>query len=87
MHMIQQVVDSDIELETEDPDGNLLYDSVRGVEKAPLRSSSMEDPLQEVDSEQAKQVFDSLLRPKTKPLGGQVYFRIQMDDNDSKEEK
>ena len=81
MHMIQQVVDSGIELETVDPDGNLLYDSVRGVEKAPLRSSSMEDPLQEPDSKQAKQVFDALLRPKTKPLGGQVYFRIHTDDN------
>ena len=85
MHMIQQVVDSDIELEMEDPDGNLLYDSVRGVEKAPLRSNSVDDPLQEVDSKQAKQVFDSLLRPKTKPLGGQVHFRTHTDDNDKDE--
>ena len=47
---------------------------------------SIEDPLlQEPDSAQAKQVLDELLRPKTKPLGVQVYLRSQTEDNDKDE--
>ena len=54
----------------------LIYDSVRGVTKAPLRDALHEDPLQQADQEQAEQVWEKMLRPKTKRQGAQEYFTI-----------
>lgn len=55
-----------------------IYDLVRGVTKAPLRKSAEEDHLQTKDSEIAKDVWENMLQPKTKRMGGtHEYFAIQ----------
>lgn len=87
LHMVQQVTDyynDDDEgaRRTADPTDDVtcssdIYDVVRGVSAAPLRKGREEDPLQQDDAEQAKQVWTSLLLPKTtRKGGGHQYFAI-----------
>ncbi|KAL3929973.1 MAG: hypothetical protein SGBAC_011972 [Bacillariaceae sp.] len=55
-----------------------IYDLVRGVTTAPLRKSPEKDHLQAQDGEIAKDVWESMLQPKTKRMGGRhEYFAIQ----------
>lgn len=55
-----------------------IYDVVRGVEKARLRKSAEEDHLRSEDGDAAKDVWESMLRPKTKRMGGRhEYFAIR----------
>ena len=52
-----------------------IYDDPRGVTAAPLRSSS-DDPWQERETQEAKQVWETLLKPKTIQRGAHSYFSV-----------
>mmetsp|Transcript_24686 Transcript_24686/g.60655 ORF Transcript_24686/g.60655 Transcript_24686/m.60655 type:complete len:209 (-) Transcript_24686:582-1208(-) len=83
LHMIDQVTqysnddDDNVENQGEDnPAAAQIYDVVRGVTKAPLRTST--DHLQAEDGEIAKDVWENMLQPNTKRMGGRhEYFAIQ----------
>jgi len=71
LHCLEQVRDTELpELSDEQ-----VYDVPRGVTAAPLRSSS-EDSFKEEEAEEAKQVWNSLLKPKTKQRGAHSYFSV-----------
>lgn len=56
-----------------------IYDVPRGVNHAPLRHDKDDrddDSLLEQEEQDAKEVWNSLLQPKTVKLGGHSYFRI-----------
>ena len=91
LHMIDQVTyasnneeGEDIEKyddETSSAKAAEIYDIVRGVTSAPLRSSIEDDPLQGKDQEQAENVWKNLLQPKTTRKGGRhEYFAIKTKD-------
>jgi hypothetical protein len=82
MQMVQQVshVSKTLQLEFENDDGDDdndgdIYDAVRGVTKAPLRTSPSSS---EKNAAQAQQVWESYLQPRTKRSrgGGHDYFVI-----------
>ncbi|CAJ1962530.1 unnamed protein product [Cylindrotheca closterium] len=91
LHMIDQVTqyDDDEDNDNDNSDsGNddeniqaaaQIYDLVRGgLTKAPLRKSLEQDHLQDKDEEIAKDVWEKMLQPKTKRMGGRhEYFAIQ----------
>jgi hypothetical protein len=84
MHMVQQVsdytdtVESESLTSLEDDKNGAIYDVVRGVTSAPLRSSPEKDLLQEADQAQATDVWKNYLQPKTTSLGGgHEYFAIR----------
>jgi Asp-tRNA(Asn)/Glu-tRNA(Gln) amidotransferase C subunit len=82
LHMVDQV--SSYPLEDDDEDEDAIYDGVRGVTAAPLRKTAEQDPLQQVDQEQAGKVWKSLLQPKTtRKGGGHEYFSIQTKQGES----
>jgi hypothetical protein len=80
LHMIQQVKDYSGDATataTDDSSSSYIYDTVRGVSVAPLRKAAADDPLQAEDEIQAKDVWESLLQPKTIRIGGgRHYFSI-----------
>lgn len=53
-----------------------IYDVPRGVTAAPLRQSDDSDPLRPVEEQEASQVWNSLLKPKTLKRNGANYFSI-----------
>jgi len=62
--------------------GGSIYDTVRGVKAIPLRKGIDDDPLQDRDATQAREVWESFLRPKTIRKGGShVYFAIETNEN------
>lgn len=71
LHCLEQVRDTELpELSDEQ-----IYDVPRGVTAAPLRDSSS-DAFKEEEKEEAKQVWHSLLKQKTKPRGAHSYFSV-----------
>jgi hypothetical protein len=76
LHMVRQVQSTTLPTSLTSVE---IYDTVRGVTAAPLRD--VQDPLEQQDSEQAQQVYKSLLQPKTKRLGGTEYFAIKTKGN------
>ena len=89
MRLVQQVQSVDINsIMSSNEEGDVLdldsskeiYDDVRGVTSAPLRES-VGDPLQDVDTQQAQQVWETLLQPKTRRQGGQQYFCIKTKES------
>jgi hypothetical protein len=59
-------------------DPGSIYDAVRGVKSIPLRKGIDDDPLQEGDTNQAQEVWDNFLQPKTiNRGGGHAYFAIE----------
>jgi Asp-tRNA(Asn)/Glu-tRNA(Gln) amidotransferase C subunit len=102
MHMINQLQSFQNEKDT-DQQGALLplelsdveiYDAVRGVTSAPLRSSDRvdgdEDDTQQQQQQQHQQVWDKLLRPKMiRKGGGHEFFSIvtSRDVTSTKNEK
>jgi Asp-tRNA(Asn)/Glu-tRNA(Gln) amidotransferase C subunit len=82
MQMVQQVSQVSktlLEFENDDDDDGDIYDAVRGVTKAPLRTSaSSSSSSEEEDAAQAQQVWESYLQPQTKRSrgGGHDYFVI-----------
>lgn len=86
IHMIDQVSDFASNHDDFDQEDDVksaaraakIYDNVRGVSSAPLRLSIKDDPLQVEDQQQAKNVWNSLLKPKTTRVGGRhEYFVIK----------
>ena len=80
MHMVQQVSDYvaknnllDEEEMDESQAAQHIYDSVRGVTAAPLRSKD-DDSLQEVDQAHAENVWESYLAPNTIRQGGSHHY-------------
>ena len=76
MHIIQQVssfeYSTDVALDASD-----MYDKPRGVKTAPLRDDSSDKQDKEQEDE-AKQVWDSLLKVKaTARMGAHSYFSIE----------
>jgi hypothetical protein len=69
---------TDVPMEDDDDDdddpscSSHIYDAVRGVTAAPLRTSN--DPLAENDHEAKEVVWKSLLEPKTTRIGGGHYY-------------
>jgi len=64
----------------------IIYDKVRGVKEIPLRKGINDDLLQEQDADQARKVWETLLRAKTiRRGGGHVYFAIKTDGDSSDE--
>ena len=91
LHMIDQVtyasnIEEGEDIGTDDDEKSSakaaeIYDIVRGVTSAPLRSSIEDDPLQGKDQEQAESVWKNLLQPKTIRKGGRhEYFAIKTKD-------
>lgn len=72
LHCLEQVRDTKLPATMSDAD---VYDVPRGVTAAPLRSSS-DDYYTKEEAEEAKQVWESLLKPKTKQHGAHSYFSV-----------
>ena len=83
LHMVDQVSSYNYHpllLEDDDDDEfrDDIYNGVRGVKMVPLQKNAEEDPLQQVDQEEAGTVWKSLLQPNTTQKGGgHEYFSIQ----------
>ena len=84
IHMIQQVQDF-ATAETELLSDADIYDKPRGVKATPTRSEDCGSALEE---EEAKQVWDSFLKPKTTAVGAHSYFAIatKKERNENKAE-
>ena len=78
LHMVRQVQSMSMTLPASLTSVE-IYDDVRGVTAAPLRD--VQDPLEQQESEEAQQVYKSMLQPKTKRLGGTEYFAIKTKGN------
>lgn len=71
LHCLEQVREVNLpNLSDED-----VYDVPRGVTAAPLRSATT-DAFAEEEEKEAKQVFESLLKPKTMQRGAHAYFSV-----------
>jgi hypothetical protein len=70
IHMIQQV--QDFATDTAGLTDEHIYDRPRGVTSAPVRRTSSTTE----EDQEAEQVWDSLLKPKTTPVGAHPYFVI-----------
>lgn len=70
MHMIHQVSQFSCSESLTDAE---IYDAPRGVTEAPVRHSSKPT---ESEEQEAKQVWESYLKPKTKNVGAHTYFEI-----------
>ena len=71
IHMIQTVKDFAADEELTDED---IYDRPRGVTMAPVHRSTESS---EAEQEEMRQVWDSLLKPKTTNVGAHPYFVIE----------
>ena len=71
LHCLEQVRDTELPDLTDEQ----VYDIPRGVKAAPLRNSS-KDGFKEEEKEEAKQVWETLLKPKTKQRGAHSYFSV-----------
>lgn len=84
IHMIRQVQDF-AAAEKEILSDTDVYDKPRGVTAAPTRSK---DCCSALDEKEAKQVWDSFLKPKTTTVGAHAYFAIatkkERNENTSK---
>lgn len=75
MHLISIVQEFASDLPANEYD---MYDRPRGVTTAPVRDDSVDD-----NNGHAKQVWESLLKPKTTKRGGHDYFVIKTTENDA----
>jgi hypothetical protein len=71
LHCLEQVRDTELPDLTDEE----IYDVPRGVTAALLRNSSTDD-FKEEEKEEAKQIWDSLLKPKAKSRGAHSYFSV-----------
>lgn len=72
LHCLEQVRDTNLPDSLSDEQ---VYDVPRGVTAAPLRSAS-NDAYKEEEAEEAKHVWETLLKPKTKQRGAHSYFSV-----------
>ena len=72
LHMIQTIQSVNVAENLTDID---LYDVPRGLADTPKRPSLADKDAERLD-EEAKQVYDSILKPKTTRIGGHEYFAI-----------
>jgi hypothetical protein len=72
VHMIKQVQSFEWKEDLTDAD---LYDVPRNIMSSSAAAERM-DEMEENDKKDAENVYESILKPKTKALGGRSYFAV-----------